>query len=318
MAKPYEDETLTFDVKGMRESLSDIITDVSPKSTPFLSNITREPVSSTKFEWLTDALAAPAASYDPQGMEYTPQKVGQPTKLDNYTQITSRTAAVSDTVEVTKRAGRKGELARAMIRKGLEIKLSQNKMLFGTNVAKTVGSEGVAAKTATLLSWIKTNVNKGGGAGANPTGDGTDTRTDGNQRVFTETLLKDVLAQCWATGSITGQRVVYLGPVNIQRASGFTGLATNTNPASSKTIWGVADIYRGQFETVLFVPEPHIRERDAFVISHDYIKLAELRGYEAMDLPKGGDYEAKAIRTEYGLKVSNEKALGLIADLTTT
>jgi len=45
-------------VNSMREDLSNIIDDISPTSTPFMSNIGRDTADNTYFEWQTDALAA--------------------------------------------------------------------------------------------------------------------------------------------------------------------------------------------------------------------------------------------------------------------
>ena len=47
-----------YDAKGNREDLSDIIYDISPTETPFLSSIGKTKATSTKHEWQTDALAA--------------------------------------------------------------------------------------------------------------------------------------------------------------------------------------------------------------------------------------------------------------------
>ena len=47
---------------GIREDLSNVIYNISPEETPFISNIGRESVKNTYFEWQTDALAAASAS----------------------------------------------------------------------------------------------------------------------------------------------------------------------------------------------------------------------------------------------------------------
>lgn len=45
---------------GIREQLSDVIFNISPQTTPLVSNIGRETVRNTFFEWQTDELAAAA------------------------------------------------------------------------------------------------------------------------------------------------------------------------------------------------------------------------------------------------------------------
>ena len=46
----------SFDTIGIRESLANIIYDLAPAETPFMSNISSESVSNTFFEWQTDVL----------------------------------------------------------------------------------------------------------------------------------------------------------------------------------------------------------------------------------------------------------------------
>lgn len=48
----------SFDAKGIRESLSNVIANIAPEETPFQSNIGSENVSNTFFEWQTDSLSA--------------------------------------------------------------------------------------------------------------------------------------------------------------------------------------------------------------------------------------------------------------------
>ena len=57
----------TFDAKGIREDLSNIITNIAPDDTPYMSNIGRESISNSLFEWQTDTLAAAAANKQLEG-----------------------------------------------------------------------------------------------------------------------------------------------------------------------------------------------------------------------------------------------------------
>ena len=47
----------TYDAIGNREDLSDMIYDISPTQTPFISGISREAADATNHEWQTDSLA---------------------------------------------------------------------------------------------------------------------------------------------------------------------------------------------------------------------------------------------------------------------
>ena len=48
----------SFDAKGIRESLANVISNIAPEETPFTSNVGAENVSNTFFEWQVDDLSA--------------------------------------------------------------------------------------------------------------------------------------------------------------------------------------------------------------------------------------------------------------------
>lgn len=79
----------TFAAKGIRESLSNVIYNISPEETPFMSNIGRENVKNTYFEWQTDALAAASTTNaqvegdDVSSYDATTATV----RIGNYTQV---------------------------------------------------------------------------------------------------------------------------------------------------------------------------------------------------------------------------------------
>lgn len=55
-------QLLSYDVIGLQEDVSNVISNISPSSTPFLSAIGTEKVSARKFEWLEDALRSSVAN----------------------------------------------------------------------------------------------------------------------------------------------------------------------------------------------------------------------------------------------------------------
>ena len=57
----------TFSAVGIREDLSNIIYNISPMDTPFLSMSGRGTCDNTLFEWQTDELATQAANQQLQG-----------------------------------------------------------------------------------------------------------------------------------------------------------------------------------------------------------------------------------------------------------
>ena len=57
----------TYEAIGNREDLEDIIFDISPTETPFVSNIDRVDADAVLHEWQTDVLAAAATNQTLEG-----------------------------------------------------------------------------------------------------------------------------------------------------------------------------------------------------------------------------------------------------------
>lgn len=80
-----------YEAIGEREDLSDIIYDISPTDTPFMSNIGRNSASNTLHEWQTDALAAASATNKQlEGDDADADTASPTTRFGNYTQISRK------------------------------------------------------------------------------------------------------------------------------------------------------------------------------------------------------------------------------------
>lgn len=315
----------TYALRGIREDLSDMIYNIAPTDVPFMSNIGRSTADNTYFEWQTDTLAAASTTNAQiEGDDISSFTAITPTnRMGNYTQIARKDVIVSGTADRVRKAGRKAELAYQITIKTKELKRDlETSILY--NQAASAGNSSTARYTAGLPAWIRTNVDKDGG-GTNPTLSGTTqgypnaARGDGTQRSFTETILKNVIQQCWTSGG--EPTMIMLGAFNKQAFSAFTGVATKYREVGSKQqaqIIGAADIYVSDFGTLTAVPCRFQRTRDVFVIDPKMASVAYLRPFMTEELAKTGDAEKRMMLVEYGLRVNNEAAHGIAADLTTS
>lgn len=313
-----------FDAKGVREDLSNVIYQISPEETPFMSNVGRENVKNTYFEWQTDSLAAAVTTNAQiEGDDITSFTAATATtRVGNYTQISRKDVIISGTLESVDKAGRRSELSYQMAKKSAELKRDMETTMLA-NQAAAAGSTSSARKTGALLAFITSNTSIGSGGGdpsytTVPDAARTDATTT-NLRSFSETLLKDVIQQVWTEGGTPS--MVMAGPVNKQNLSKMAGIASqrfNATGAKPSTIIGAADIYVSDFGNVTIVPNRLQRERDVFVLDPQYAAVAYLRPFQTVELAKTGDAEKRMLLVEWGLKVQNEKAQGLVADLNST
>jgi hypothetical protein len=311
----------TYSAKGIREDLSNVITNISPEDVPYISNIGRENVTNSLFEYQSDVLAAAAANAQLEGDDVTSfDAVTATVRLQNYAQISRKTIILSATEEVVNKAGRRSELAYQIAKRGSELKRDQEFSMLNAQVA-AAGSTTVARTTASLQAFLKTNVDmQTNGASPSYTTLPSSARTDGNVRTFTETILKNVIQQVWTSGGTP--KILMVGPVNKQRVSGFSGIASSRfnidGGAKPATLVGAVDIYVSDFGNVSVIANRFQRERDAFVIDPDYAKMTVLRPYQQIELAKTGDAEKRMLIVEFGHKVLAENAHGIAADLVTS
>ena len=311
----------TFDAKGIREDLSNVITNIAPEETPYMSNIGRESVSNSLYEWQTDTLASAAANKQLEGDDVTSfDAVTATVRLQNYAQISRKTIILSATEETVNKAGRRSELAYQIAKRGSELKRDQEFTMLNGAVA-AAGNSTTARGTASLGAFVKTNVDmQTNGANPSYTTLPNSARTDGNVRTFTETILKNVIQQVWTAGG--NPKMLMVGPVNKQRVSGFSGIASSRfnieGGARPATLVGAVDIYVSDFGNIQVVANRFQRERDAWVIDPDMAKMTTLRPYQQVELAKTGDAEKRMLIVEWGHKVLAENAMGLAADLITS
>lgn len=310
--------TDTYDQVGIREDISNVIYNVEPDTTPFVSMAPKTKAKGTTHEWQTDNLDAVTDNKAIQGADASFSAATATVRLTNYTQISTKTAMVAGTVEATDRAGRDREMNYQMMKRGLELKRDMENGLVGLNNAKVVGSSSGAAETGSMQAYIHTNTSFDATTGVDPTGDGTDARTDSTQRVFTESLLEGVVDSIF-TNSGEFADTVLVGAFNKRKINGFAGRADTTDHnVAAGSIISAADVYKSDYGDLKIIPSRFSRARDALIYNKSKFAVAYLRDMKTKDIAATGDAEKRQIVVEYCLEARNEASSGIVADLTTS
>tara|TARA_R100001443_G_scaffold97_2_gene375 strand:- start:1089 stop:2030 length:942 start_codon:yes stop_codon:yes gene_type:complete len=304
----------TYDSIGEREDLSDVIYNISPTDTPFLSSAAKTKSTAVLHEWQTDALAAASTSNAViEGDEATLDAVTATTRLSNSCQIMDKTVVITGTQEAVDKAGRASEIAYQIAKKAKELKRDMEAQIT-TNNAEVTGSATAAREMGSLGAWVATNDVMGTSGTSGSVGNTA--RTDGTQRAFTEDLLKSVIKSVWNEGG--NPTMVMVGPFNKQKLSGFTGNSTRFDAGADATLYTSVDVYASDFGQLQVVPNRFSRDRDCYVLDMDYWGVAFLRDFSMHELSKTGDSEKRQLLVEATLESRNEAASGLVADLTTS
>lgn len=296
------------------EDVSDVIANIAPTDTPFLTGLARTKANNTLHEFLTDTLQAATNNAQVEGDQFSQGDTRPtPVRLNNRTQISRKIVIVSRTQQSSNPYGMKSMLAYQLANSGKELKRDQEFALT-QNSTSPVGSVSVARGLRGLEGWVATNADYGAGGSAPVYTSSPGTApTDGTQRAFTETQLKGVLNSIFTQGG--NPTMIMVGPSQKQTFSTFAGNATRFKKAEDNALEASIDVYKSDFGTLNVVPNRFQRARTAFVLDMDYWKLAVMDGVTMVDIPPTFDGVGKALLTEYTLEGKQEKASGAVRDL---
>jgi len=301
-------------INGQREDLIDIIYNIDPSDTPFMSAIGKGTAEAITHEWQTDELRAPAVNTKIEGEDATINAGTFTTMASNICQITSETLQITGTAERVKKAGRKSELAYQLAKKGKEMKLDMEYMLVGTPLAKIQRTSSVAGQMGNIFSYYKTNGSLGA-TGVAPTGNGVNTGTAGTLRTLTEDLVLDAAQKIWNEGGKANQ-VQTSAALKKHVSKTFVGRATEiTLDASNSTISQAVDVYECDFGKYTITANRWFKADAFFMFDPKMHSLNFLRPFTQFPLAKTGDSEKREMLCEYTLRVNNEKSGALIRDV---
>lgn len=309
----------SYDAKGIREDLQDVIYNVDPEETPFYTASAKLRATNTLHEWQTDGLRDSADNAHIEGDDTVAEARAATTRLGNYTQIFKNAVVIPGTDSGLNKAGRAREMAYQVLKIAKEQKLDIEKALFA-NQARVAGSSSAARRLAGAPAWLTTNTVFGANEGADPTGDGTDARTDETTALtaFSQTKFDSVMQSIWNSGGKPDS--VYLSAFQMNIALGFTGnnnQRSNITAEAEKVIKHMA-VYVTPWGTVEFKPTRENRSRDVFIMQDDMWAVGILRPTRNTELAKTGDNEKRQVVTELTLICKNEKASGGVFDNTIT
>lgn len=299
-----------FDLSGgaLREDLEDIIYDISPMDTWFMSNAGRGSVKSTTHEWLTDQLAAPISNNAfIEGDAYSAQARVLPARLKNYTQISRKEFAVTGTAQKVDNAGMRELLAYHTARAGKEIKRDMETAMLANNPA-SAGSSTSPRVSAGVQNWIYAPnhvaaLNQTTSTTTAPvSGFATATIGAGSSTALTETVLKAALQEAWSHGGEVD--TILVGASLYNSISQFTGLATRFRNVASRQqaeITGAADVYVSAFGSHNIVLSRWAVSTVVYFLDISTWSVNYLRPFQTIEIAKVSDEERRMLLAEWTL-----------------
>lgn len=321
----------SYDAVGLKEDVSDIITNISPTKTPFQSMIGREKVTQKLFQWQEDSLRAAAVNAQVEGFDASFVTVTPTVMRSNVTQILAEASQVSGSMDVTSVYGRAKESAYQLAKSAAQVKRDLEVALVGQDQAAVTGSDGVARKMASYSELI-TNANNVTYSGAS--------------NVLGEVAMLTSIQNCYNNGAepntlmVTPANALNLaifakagngtgfgGTVASQIGSRQRFLQDNGDGEGPKTIVNAVDVYVSPFGELKVYINRFINGSPlasgtthpwTLVFNPSFWVLATLRPWFREVLAKTGDSIKQMIVGEFSLKHKNFLASSMVVDLATS
>jgi len=289
----------TYDQVGKKEDFEQVIYDITPTQTPFLSSIGSSTAEATLHQWMQDSLASVGSNILVEGADAgAASTVTQVIKSAN-TQIFGKVVQVSGTAEAIGLHARTSDLANAIAKAGKELKRDIEHSFVGLGQAGTAGSGSAGRQLTSAANQISA----------------TTTNTAGSNRALSEALILDVLEKTYNEGAEPNQ--IQVTPSHSLIVAGFAATSGRTRDFDTGTkLVNAVDIYVSPFGSVSIVPNRFLQANTALVLDTEYWSRAVLRPMQTIQLSRTGDSDKRQMLTELTLVCKSDIASGKIDALT--
>lgn len=251
---------------------------------------------------------------------------GQPVRVGNYVQKSTKTFIISGETEAVVKAGRRSEIARQGMKAMIELKRDMELALV-TNQASSAGGAGTARSSGGMESWIPGptapaayTTTAGNAVAATTTAASATTigyasgvvtaPTDGTTTGAINTTVLDAACRlAWEKGG--NPRIFLVGAAQKAAINALTGIAqrqVQVNAASNVPILGSASIYVNDYGTFEVILSRYVRSSVVLILDPTYWALGYLRRPFMEPRAKTGDAEKREIITNFTLIARNPAA----------
>jgi len=336
----------SYDAVGVKEDISDIITNISPTKTPFQTAIGNEKSTQKFFQWQEDSLRAAAANQQVEGFQVTSDlstATMVPTVMrSNNTQILAEVPETTGTMDVTSTYGRARESAYQMAKSAAQVKRDLEVAFVGMGYNAPVNTNKT---TARVMGSFEYQVGQPASNNLYVTTQGVGSNADYTNLIFTgtanggftETNMLLALQNSYNQGAepntvsiIPGRAIQVAGFAMAQTA--YAGGGSPTAAASyrqkfndSTTVVNAVTMYKSPFGDVKIVLNrfqcgsplaPSTQHVHTLIYDPSQWVKVTLRPWFREVLAKNGDSLRQMIVGEFSLKHKNWRASSVIVENT--
>lgn len=295
----------TYEQVGIKEDISDIISNISPTQTPFQTAIGNEKVTQTLFQWQEDSLRAVTSAPVLEGADASFITVNPTVMRNNHTQIFAEAVQVSGTADVVSTYGRARESAYQLAKSAKQLKRDLENAYVGTAQSAVAGADA----TPRQMAGYQVQCDTGGNV-----------YTGGVSTAPSEANFLTVLQTIFQNGA--DPTIIQVTPANSVVFASFASAAgryrTLQTGGDDKALVNVVNLYVSPFGQQKVQVNRFLKSSDSLVFDPNMWSKVTLRPWTRETLAKTGDSMKQMIVGEFSLKHKNQKASGQVIEQIST
>jgi len=328
------------DFKGLiNEDVMQQIWDISMIPLPFTDSIGSDSTSNAYTEWTQDRLQA--QDLDNAQVDGADTIANNDTntgkRVGNQHQISTKTIKVSSRARNSNTIGFSDTLAYQVMMRQREARRDVEGIALSNQASVADDGDSIPGRAGGFYAWLETNTSRGvGGADGGFAAGIVAAPTPGEGRGLTETLVRDIAQAVWVQGGNPSKLhsipdvIRQLSEYMFTSSARIATLQRNEQGMSAATAVGTVNVFLTDFGVTLeMVPNRldntylsgdtvPIPVANVGIYDPEYVTLGYMQGWRVEELQKSGLADNRQVAADWTLKVLNEEAHGVIADVDPT
>lgn len=296
-------------------SVANVIKNISPTATPFLTAIGMGTTMSRIHEFGSDSIPAGAVNAHAEGDTTAATAVTDRTVLTNPCQIFKYVISVSGSQEKAAKVGNvRSEMSYQVAKYMKRMKKDLEYAMIGVSNKKEDNS--ATREMGSLDAYLDATQSSLASGATAAKGDGTNVASGGAARVFTEAVFKAAAQKFYDNSEVDGSFNCVASTAYRAKISGFTGRSTARYTTNDTT--HLADsvrVYESDWGDIKVEPSRQCRDGVVYFYKPDCLKTIDFRPATTKPLAETGDAMTRQLLRESTLEVSDPKGAHIIGNL---
>ena len=321
----------------INEDVMQKIWDISNIPLPFSDRVASDTVANAFTEWTQDRLQA--VDIDNAQIDGADTIGNQDTatgkRVGTHCQISTKTVKVSTRARESDTVGFSDTLAYQVMMRQRELRRDLEAISLEPQASIADDGAAVPGRVGGFPSWLESSTFRGvAGADGGYSSGIVDAPTAGAARAGTETLIRDAAQSVWDLGGnptvlmSTSGAIRGLSEYMFTSSARIATLQRNEQGMGAGTAIGAVNVFLTDFGVTLEMTANRLQQThvdsvatqvvDVFLMDMEFVRHGFLHGFRVEPLSKTGLADNRQMAVDWTLKMLNEEAHGVVADIDDT